>query len=116
MISQILGLVIRHLPLVFQILFVTNEDSRDILLSMLVYFTHPFGHFGKRVPIRDIVGHNDAMGSLIVRRCDSLESLLSCRIPDLKLDRFAVYINGSDLEVDSDGRHEVVMEYIVLFN
>ena len=54
------------------------------------------------------------MCSLIVRRCDSLESLLSCSIPNLKLDRFAVYINGSDLEVDSDGWHEVVMEYIVL--
>ena len=82
---------------------------------MLVYFTHPLGHLGIRVPVRDIICHNDAMGSLIVRRCDSLESLLSCRIPDLKLDSFAVYINGSDLEVDSDGWHEVVMEYIVLY-
>ena len=56
------------------------------------------------------------MGTLIVRRSDSLESLLACGIPDLKLDSFAIYINGSDLEVDADCWHEVVMEYIVLFN
>ena len=54
------------------------------------------------------------MSTLIVRRSDSLESLLSCGIPDLKLDSFAVYVDGPDLEVHSDGWHEVIMEYIVL--
>ena len=54
------------------------------------------------------------MGTLVVRRSDSLESLLSCCVPNLELDSFSVNIDGSNLEVDTNCWHEVVMEYIVL--
>jgi hypothetical protein len=54
------------------------------------------------------------MSTLVVRRSDSLESLLPGCVPNLELDSFSINIDGSNLEVDTDCWHEVVMEYIIL--
>ena len=114
MVSQVFGLVIWHLPLIFQILLVADQDPRDIFLSVLVYLTHPLGHLGERVSISDIVGDDDTVGTLVVRGSDSLKSLLACSIPNLQFDGFSVYVNRSDFEVHTNRRHEVVMEDIIL--
>jgi len=113
-ISQVLCLVVRNLPLVLEILLVANQDPGDIFLCMLIDFAHPLGHLGEGVSVSDIVRHNNTMGPLVVRRRDSLESLLPGSVPNLELDGLAINIYGSDLEVNTNCWHEVVMEYIIL--
>jgi len=115
MISQVFGFVIWYLPLFFKIFLVSNKDSRDIFLSMLVDLAHPLADLSKRISVSDIIGDDDTMRTLVIRGSDSLKSLLTSSIPDLKLDCFSIYINGSDFEVDTNGWHEVIMEYIILY-
>ena len=55
------------------------------------------------------------MRTLVIRRSDSLKSLLASSVPNLKLDCFSIYINCSDFEVDTDSWHEVIMENIILY-
>ena len=115
MVRQVLGLVIWHLPLFFQIFLVADQDSRDIFLSMFVDLTHPLADLGKRISVSDIIGDDNTVRTLVVGRSDSLKSLLSGRVPNLKLDSFTIYINSSDFEVDSNGWHEVVVEDVILY-
>ena len=81
---------------------------------MLIDFAHPLRDLGEGVSISDIVSDNNSMSSLVVTAGDGLESLLAGGIPNLELDGLAVDVDCSNFEVDSDGRHEVVIEYIVL--
>ena len=81
---------------------------------MLVNFAHPLRHLRKRISVSDIVCDDDTMSTLVIRRSDSLKSLLTSCIPNLKLDSFSIYVNGSDLEVYSDCWHEIIMENVVL--
>lgn len=43
------------------------------------------------------------MSSFSLPRCDCSEPFLACRVPNLKLDSFAIQFNGSNLEIDADG-------------
>lgn len=82
---------------------------------MLIDFAHPLGHLGERVSVSDVVRHNNTVGTLVVRRRDSLESLLSGSVPNLQLDSLPIDIYGSNLEVDTNCWHEVIMEHIILY-
>ena len=42
------------------------------------------------------------MSSFVVGGCDGFKSLLTCGVPDLKLDGAATGFEGSDLEVNSN--------------
>jgi len=42
------------------------------------------------------------MGTSVVAACDCAEALLTSRIPDLKLYRFAIEVDRSDLEINTD--------------
>lgn len=53
------------------------------------------------------------MRATIVARRDRLKAVLACRIPDLQLNRLSVNLDGADLEIDADGRHEVLVEDVV---
>ena len=55
------------------------------------------------------------MGSLVVAGSNCFKSFLAGCVPNLELDCFLVNVDGSDLEVDTDGGHKVVREDIVLF-
>jgi hypothetical protein len=59
---------------------------------------------------RSLVGHivdkQDAHGPAVVGSGDGAEALLAGGIPDLQLDALAIQLDGSDLEVDADGRDE----------
>ena len=54
------------------------------------------------------------MGALIVAGGDRLEALLASGIPDLQLADLLVDIDRTDLEIDTDCRHEVLLELIIL--
>ena len=53
------------------------------------------------------------MGALVVAAGDGLEALLTSGVPNLQLDGLAVDLDGTDLEVDSDGGHKVVSEDVI---
>ena len=69
---------------------------------------------GEGVAISDVVDDNDTVSTLVVARRDRLEALLTGRIPDLKLADLVIDIDGANLEVNTDGWHEVLLELIIL--
>lgn len=116
MISKFFGLLIRNLSLILQILLVSNENSWNVFLSMLINFAHPLWHFRERFSVRDIIGDNNTVGTLVITTGDGLESLLSSGIPDLQFYSFAVHVNSSNFEINTNCWHEVVIENIILKN
>ena len=114
MVSELLALLVWNLSLVLQVLLVTDENSRDIFLSMLIDFAHPLGDLGERFSISDIVGDNNTVGTLIITAGDGLESLLTSGIPNLQFDLLSVHVDRSDFEVHSDCGHEIIVENIIL--
>ena len=48
------------------------------------------------------------MSSFVVSGCYGLESLMAGSVPNLELDGFLVHFKLSNLEIDSDSRHEVI--------
>ena len=56
---------------------------------------------------------DDAVGSLVVGRGDGLESLLAGGVPDLQFHGLSLEVEGSDFEVDSDGREEALVENVI---
>ena len=116
MIGKLLCFLVRDLSLVFQILFVSYEDSRDIFLSMFINFAHPLWNLWERLSIGDIISDDNTVSSLIITACDCLESLLTSSIPNLQFNSFSININSSDFEINTDCRHEIIIENIVLKN
>lgn len=60
----------------------------------------------KRPLVGDVVDEEDAHGAAVVGGGDGAEALLTGCVPDLELDALAVQLDGTDLEVDADGRDE----------
>jgi len=54
------------------------------------------------------------VGTLIITASDSLESLLTCGIPNLQFNSFLIHINSSDFEINTDCWHEIIVENIIL--
>lgn len=80
---------------------------------MLLDLVHPVLNGRETLSVSDVIGHNDTVSTLVIAAGDSLEALLACSVPNLQLDSLSVDLDGTDLEVYSDGGHEVVCEYIV---
>ena len=114
MVGHLLALLKRDGTSVLQIGLVSDQDSRDVILSVLFDFGHPGVHSVEGVAVGDVVNDDDAMRALIIARSDSLESFLAGRVPDLQLADFLVDVDGADFEVDANGRHEVLLELVVL--
>ena len=53
------------------------------------------------------------MGTSIVAGSNSLKSILTGCVPNLEFDHFAINIDCLDFKVDSNCRHEIVMEMVV---
>ena len=70
-------------------------------------------HVLVRLLISDIVGHNDAVSSLVVRGSDGLEALLASGVPNLKFDLLSINLYSFNFEVYSDSGHEVISELVV---
>ena len=113
-VGHLLALFEGHGAAALQIGFVSHEDSRDVVLRVLLDLGHPGVHGVEGVAVRDIVHHDDAVRALVVRRSDGLKTLLAGSIPDLQFAHLLVHIDRADLEVDSDRGHEVFLELVVL--
>ena len=113
MVSQIFCFVVLDLTLVFQILLVANKDAGDVLIGVLVDFAHPFRDFGERIAVSNVISDDDTVCSTVVAGRDGLEAILASGIPNLELDSLAVNLDSTDLEIDADRRHEVLVEDVV---
>ena len=81
---------------------------------MFVDFAHPFGNLGEGVSLSDVISDNNTMSTLIIAAGNSLESLLTSGIPNLKLYGLSIDVNCSNFEVYTDGWHEIVVENVIL--
>jgi hypothetical protein len=54
------------------------------------------------------------VGALVVACGDGLETFLTSSVPNLELDGLSIHFIIANLEVDSDGGHEAVIEQIIL--
>ena len=82
---------------------------------MLLNFSHPVLDSAERITIRNVVGDNDTVGALVVARSDSFEALLTCSIPNLKLDSFSVNLVIANLEVHADRGHKALSKSVFLY-
>ena len=114
MVGHLLALLERDSSSVLQIGLVSDQDSRDVVLRVLLDFAHPGVHGVEWVTVSDVIDDNDAVGALIVARGDGLEALLASGIPDLQLADLLVDVDGSDFEVHADSGHEVLLELVIL--
>jgi len=86
-----------------QITLVSDEELVHIFAGVSVDLLKPLFHIVERYLICNIVDHNNTMCPSVVARSDCSESFLSCCIPNLKFDGFAVEFNCSNLEVNTNG-------------
>ena len=113
--------VVRHLLSLFesdlssalQIGLVAHQDASDVVLSVLFNFAHPGVDGVEGIAVSDVIDDNDAVGALVVAGSNSLEALLAGRVPNLELADLVVNVDGTDLEVDADRGHEVLLELVV---
>ena len=114
MISEFFCLLIWHLSLIFKIFFVSNENPRDIFWSMLVNLRHPFRDLGEWITIVNTISYYDTVSTFIITASDGFKSLLTGSIPNLEFNGLSIHINGSNFEVNTNCRHEIIIEYIIL--
>ena len=113
-ISHFLAFLERDCASVLEISLVSDQDSSDVVLSVLLDLTHPGVHGVEGVTVSDVVDNNDTVGTLVVAGCDGLEALLASSVPNLELADLVVDIDCANLEVDTDSGHEVLLELIIL--
>ena len=113
-VCQVLALVVRDGTMVLlEIFFVADKDLGNVLIRVLIDLLHPLADLGERVSISQIVRDDNTVCASIVARRDSLETILTSGIPNLQLDGLTVDLDRANLEVDTNGGHEAIMEDII---
>tara|TARA_B110000503_G_scaffold136694_1_gene219533 strand:- start:289 stop:453 length:165 start_codon:yes stop_codon:yes gene_type:complete len=54
------------------------------------------------------------VGSFVITGSDSFKPFLTSSIPDLEFDSFAINIDCSNFEVNTNSGHEIIIENIIL--
>ena len=65
-VGHLLTLLEGHCTSVLKISLVTDQDPRDVVLSVLFDLAHPGVDSGERVAVGDVVDDDDAVGALVV--------------------------------------------------
>ena len=112
--SQLLAFFEGDSALILEVALVTDEDARDVVRGVALDLPHPGLYSRETFSVRNVIGHDDAMGALVVGRGNGFKAFLAGSVPDLELDGLAVDINSPDLEVNTDSGHEVLSEEVVL--
>ena len=80
---------------------------------MLLCLGYPSSDVVKALPVAEIEDEDDSLWAFVVGWCDSFELLLSRCVPHLKFNETTCLLDGSDLEVDSYGGEEGLVEDLV---
>jgi len=89
-IGKLLALLRRHDTLGGQIGLVADQQLVDVFRGVPVNFVEPLFDIVEGFHVGDIVNHDNAMSSAVVRRRNGSEALLARRVPNLELDRFLI--------------------------
>lgn len=110
--SELLSILRRHRPQMPQITLVPHKHNHNITIRMIPQLLQPPRHILKRLMLADIVHEECSHGAAIVRRGDGTITLLSCRVPDLRLDRLSVDLDAAGGKFDADGGFGVEVEFV----
>ncbi len=128
MLGEFLAFVGGDLARVGHVALVTDANTGVVVRGVLLDFVHPVLDGAEALAVRDVVSHDDTVRALVVAARDRLEALLAGCVPNLKLDGLSVNLNGSNFlhsrtlahlilntyEVDTNSRHKIVSENVVL--
>ena len=101
-IGQLLALFFRNLSLLWQIGFVTNQDTWYIGSCTRFNLVHPSGHLNETVAIRHIKNNDNTVRAFVVRLGDRFESFLTGCVPNLKFNLFVVQLKGFQFKIDAN--------------
>ena len=89
-----------------EIRFIADKKLDYVFIAILVDLGEPVFDILEGLPFGDVIDQDDSVGSFVVGGSDGFESFLSGGVPDLELDSAAVGLEGSDLEINTNGWKE----------
>ena len=95
-----------------QIALVSDQHDDDVGVGMVAEFLQPPVDVVVGLVLADIVDKEGPDGTTVVGGGDGAITLLTGGIPDLRLDRLGVDLDGTGGEFDTDGRLGVQVELI----
>ena len=113
---KLLYLLVTHLNLRLVIHLVGEDHDFDLGARVFLNLIKPHGYAQEALPISQVEDDDNAVGALVVGICDSPVAFLSCRVPNLQLDRALVDLQGSEAEVDTDCADVVLLEAVILLS
>lgn len=95
-----------------QITLVTDEHDNDVGVGVVAELLEPARDILVGLVLADVVDEQGADRAPVVGRGDGPVPLLTGRIPNLRLDRLGVDLDGPGRELDSDRRLRVQVELV----
>lgn len=111
--GEFFTLLITDLSIVFEIALVTNQDLSNVWTSVGLDFVQPVLDILETLSIGDVINQNDSISSFIVSGGNGFESFLPGGIPDMELDGLVVALYVSNLEINSNGWEERLVEQVI---
>lgn len=97
--GQFEGLLLRNHPLLHKIAFVANQNQNHIAVAVIFYVLNPPRHISEWFFAGYIENNQSSSWRTVVWSCDGFEFLLTCSVPDLQFDNFAIQHNVSACEL-----------------
>lgn len=114
MVAKLFYTVLRHLPLILQIRFVTDQKENSVFLSICFHLVHPeLANIVETERVSEIEDQKDTLTASIIGTGNGSEPLLASSIPDLKFDIFRINLDGLEAEINSNGGKIVFRELIL---
>ena len=95
-----------------QITLVTDQHDDDVRVGMVPELFQPPRDVLVCLVLADVVDEECSNSATVVGRCDGAVSLLTRRIPNLRLDGFGVHLDRPCSKFDTDGRLRVEIELV----
>lgn len=94
--SKFLALIGGNLSGIGHIALIADQNARDVVRCVFLDLVHPVLDRTETLAVGDVVSHDDTVSTLIIAGSNSLETFLTCSIPDLELNGLSVDFNGSN--------------------
>lgn len=85
-----------HHTSLHKVRLVAHQELVHVLARVAVNLAQPLLHVVERLHVRAVKHQDDALRAAVVAARDCAEALLSCCVPDLQLDHFAVAVQRFD--------------------
>ena len=112
--SELTSTVEGNFTFLFKLSFISNEVDECVGRGVLLDFLEPVDSVHKSLISGNIVSQEYAVSSSVEDSSDTLERLLACSVPDLKLNNFVLDGTSERTELDSNGDLMFSLELVVL--